>query len=425
MGIEEVYTVLRELEVATGWNTDDLDIGHAVMHHTNDPASNYCTVEFKMPSLEKQMLESHAREIEDTYHYPGMHRMKFDQVENMGFHRFMDKEGRSTIHKVRRYEGNHVTTYYFSATRRLGLLKHDYPMAMLVYLNYPERMFTRRKPCTDLDPDCIPGCMDTLREPIVHWLNDPEPNTARLDKFFFSYVAEPHRLCIGYTIEDIKDHDTCFEPKEPDYFVLDLEAKYFKEAIWGKTEWETEIIKERSEVDHEMFCIYDRGPDDRHDGEGLSYSAVQFQGYGGAAYLVKYNLNTMENVPKPLVDALETNNFAALWRFDMETLNARNSIHKWTFNHWNWICTNNERGWWCSWSVAETISGAGDAAAGLGDGSGQVASQLNQVANVVGWGSSNDTSSPDTEYNQVRPKYNGYTYITHLEALPDRDTSMF
>lgn len=425
MGIEEVSTLLKELEIATGWNTDDLDIGHAIMHHTNEPSTNYCTVEFKMPSLEKQMPESHAREIEDTYHYPAMHRMKFDKIDNMGFHGYMNKEGMSTIHKVRRYEGNHLVTYYFSSTRRLGLLKHDYTMAIMVYLNYPERMFTRRKPCTRLDPKCIPGCIDILREPISHWLNDPEPNTARLDKFFFSYVGDMHRLCIGYTIEDIKDLDTCFYPKEPDYYVLDLNAKYFKEAIWSRTEWEQAILDERANIEHDMFNIYDRKPDHRYDGEELVSYGVQFEGYGGLASLVKYNISTMTNVPYPLKVALDTNNFADLWRFDMESWNARNSIHKWTFNHWNWVCTNNEGGWWCSWDVSETISAAEDMAAELGDASGQVASQMEQVANVVGWGGSGDTSSTDTEYTLILPKYNGYTYVKHLEALPNRGTNIF
>ncbi len=427
MGVSVVRHELRPLDTVEPWELgiDERDVAHAKIHHSYNPSENYCEVEFRMPTIEKQMPSKHLEEIIDTKYYSHLHRMKFNKVENMAFHGYMDKEGRSTIDKIRYYEGTKLITYYFSSTRRLGLLPHDYTMAMLVYLNYPERFFTRRTPCKKIDPRCVPGCYEVLAESIVTWLDDPEPNTARLDKYFFAYVGEHHRLCLGYTIEHIKSNDTCFEPIEPEYYTLDLNAKYFREAIWSKFEWENKILEERRELDEEMFVIYDTGPDTLSNGDDLEQRTVQFGGWGGAASLARYNYKKDENVPNQLHLAITQNNFAELWRFDMASINSRNSIHKWTYNEWVEFLNNDETGWWCAWDASETISSAGDTAAGLGDGSGQVESQLNQVANTVGWGVSGDMSSSDTEYNQIYPKYNGYTYETYTEPLPERGSSLF
>ena len=425
MGLEVVKTAAREWEFISRWNADDIDLVHAKIHHVHNPAKNYITGEFKMPALARQMPLAHINEIVDTKHYPSLHRMKFNKVDNTAFHRYMDGEGRSSIDKIRSTDGTHVTTYYFSSARRLGLLMHDYSMAILIYLNHPARFFTRRTPCKKIDPECMPGCIKILRARIVHWLNDPEPNTARLDKFFFSYVADKHRLCLGYTKEIVKSHKECFNPIEPEYFTLDLTAKYFKEAIWGKKEWENAIIEERKTIDEEMYHIYDRGPDDRADGEPLEVGSVPFGTYCGTVHLAKYNYKNNINVPEPLRNAISNNIFSELWRFDMESFNARNSIHKWTFNTWIDIGNSAENGWWCSWDVSETIAQGASEASSLGGSGKQVGAQLNQVANMAGWGSSNDTSSSDTEYSVLIPKYNGYTYEKHTEPLPQRSSSLF
>ena len=148
MGLSSVRHELRELDIADAWEIDigERDFAHVKIHHTHNPATNYCTTEFRMPTIEKMMPQKHLEEIIDTKFYDCMHRMKFIKVENMRFHGFMDKEGRSTIDKIRYYQGNKLITYYFSSMRTLGLLAHDYTMAMLVYLGYPKRFYTRRNP---------------------------------------------------------------------------------------------------------------------------------------------------------------------------------------------------------------------------------------------------------------------------------------
>ena len=425
MGVEVVYNGLRELEIAENWETEVHDIATAKMHHKYNPRKNYCTVEFRMPTISKQIPVSQFEETEAIYHYPQLHRMKFNKVENLDFHRYMDREGRSTISKIRRYEGNHVTTYYFSDTRRIGLLKHDYFMALIVYLNHPPRFFTRRTPCTKLDPKCIPGCYDILAEPIVSWVTDPEPNTAVLSKYFFSYMGEVHRLCLGYTIEDIKSNDLCFNPIEPDYYTLDLSVKYFNEAFWDLRTWQNAIIKEREDCDTDQYVIYDGRIDTRDDGEALSYGSVSFRGHGGTASALTMNIKNGINVPMELRTAINENNFVGLWQFDMYSLNARNSIHKWTFNHWHDFCQVEDTGWWCAWDVSDVISGGASEAAALGDSGGQVAAQLTQVSSMFGWGPTGDSSSTDTEYIFTFPRLDGYEYKPFFEPLYARGMSMF
>lgn len=420
MGIETVSTLLRTLDVADVWNEYEQDVAYAKIHHTYNPSRNYCTVEFRMPAITRQFPQEYSRETIDTYHYPHLHRMKFNEVENLDFHAFMRVEGKSTIDKIRYREGNNLITYYFSNTRTLGLLKHDYMMAMLIYINYPARNFTRQTPCKRLHPECIPGCIKILQKPIVNWIHDPEPNTARLDKYFFSYIGEKHRLCMGYTIEEKKSNDTCFEPMEPKYYTLDLDAKYFKEAIWNVREWENKILEDRKNLDDDIYMIYDGSPENKHDGEDLESTMVNFSGYTGNPYLVVYNYAKMENVPKSIKDAIDLNNFTMLWQVDMASLNARNSIHKWNFNHWQELCKRYKNGWWCAWDVSETIDSGSANAAALGDVSGDVEARLIQTASAVGWGATGDSSSSDTQYDIIFPQYNGYTYESHFEPLPDR-----
>lgn len=427
MGLSSVNTEIRYLEPSGEWGIDDMDfdVAYAKIHHEYAPSRNYCTVEFKIPTIEKEFPESYVREVEDTYHYPHLHRMKYLEVDNHRFHGFMKTEGLDTFDKIRYRVGDHLITYYMSSHRTLGYLEHDYMMAIMLYINHPKRNFTRRTPCKKLDPRCIPGCLDVLKEPIVSWVFDEEPYTARVEKYFFTPIGETHRLCIGYTIEDIKSNETCFEPKEPRYFIIDLEAKYFKEAIWEKSEWENAIMRTRRAEDKDMFAIYDSGPEPRMDGGDLECGTVSFRGYGGSITTAIYNYKRKENVPLSLHNALSTNNFEQLQIFDLLVANSRNSAHKWIFNHWQDTCNYASNGWWCAWDVSETISASGDTAAGLGDSTGQVEAQLNQVANVVGWGVSGDTSSTDTEYWMVFPKYDGYEYEHHFEPLPDRGGGMF
>ncbi len=293
-------------------------------------------------------------------------------------------------------------------------------MAILIYLNFPARFFTRRTPCKKLDPRCIPYCIKVLKAPIVSWVFDPEPNTARFDKFFFSYISEKHRLCMGYTIDDIKSNDTCFEPAEPDYYTIDLNAKYFKEAEWDKNKWEQSIIRERKELDREMYAVYDGGADVRFDGEALEYGSCGFGTYTGVASVAKYNYAKFDNIPMQLKEAVDSKDFTKLWQFDMLAINSRNSIHKWTFNGWHHLCNHISNGWWCAWNMKEAVD-AGMSGAPAIAASAQVNAQINMALSMTGWGIVNDNTSTDTEFWQVFPKFNGYTYVSHFEPLPIRD----
>lgn len=426
MGIEAVNNQLRYLDIAEGWGVDSLDVATAKMHHEYNPSRNHCLCEFKIPSLSKQMPEDYFEEVADTKHYPMLHRMKYNKVENLDFHSYLRVEGRDNIDKVRRVDGNHVITYYFSNTRRLGLLKHDYYLAALVFLNYPIRDFIRRTPCKKLDPRCMPGCADNLRLPIPNWLNDPEPFTTRLDKFFFSYIGEKHRVCLAYTVEDMKSHDKCFEIKEPDYYIMDMKTKYFKEAFWDMRAWENSIMEDRRNTDSVMYHLEEGYTGINYGGNPNPPTSVSFRGYGGTASCHTYSMQDIDGVPAEIGSALDNNDFAGLWKADLASFNTRNSIHKWTFNHWQDICNNADDGWWCAWDTSEVIAGGATTAEGFAAGAGEaVGAQLTQVAGMFGWAPTGDTTGTDTVYILVDGMIPGYVYEPFLEPLPERFSSLF
>lgn len=417
MGVESVNSdKFRQLDISDGFHADDYDTAKARIKHTYQPSKNFITVEFRMPAIRRQMIPEYYDAIGMTYYHDILHEMKYDKVDNTAFHNRMKSEGLNTIDKIKYRVGDHLITYYFSNTRTLGLLGYDYYMAMLVYLNYPKRNFTRRTPCTKLGSKCTSACIENLEAPVVNWLNDPEPNTATLNKYFFSYISDIHRLMVGYTVEDIKSTENCFAAKEPDYYIINLETKYFKEACWTEKEWFRKIMKDRADCATPIYFLDEsQGNTSGIFGEAAvstlnSANSVSFGGYNGTASLTKYSVKDNENVPDSIKEAYNTNNPSLLWKEDMRSLNVRNSIHKWTYNYWQQIGNSAKDGWWCAWDMSEVIDSGAATAASLGDSGGVVKGQLNQVATMFGWGPSGDSSSTDTEYELLSEKLPDYEY---------------
>ena len=435
MGIETVDINYRR-ESLEHFEGVECDIASAKIHHTMNPTKNYIFVEFKIPTIAKHMPSVDYNKIVETYFYDCMHQMKYIKVDNKTFHAFMNREGvhrnqdnrscgemrneyysyreREGIDVVRHKENGRVVTHYNSNKRLLGLLRHDYYMALLLYANWPKRDFLRRTPCKIFSPLCS-DCPKFAKLPVVGWIDDPEPFKPTIEKTFFSYIGENHRLCMGYTIDIIPSGDTCYKPIEPEYYILDLDVIYFREAIYKKSLWENTIIKNRKDCNEELYSF--GGPITNYDGELLTdISWSDWAGPHTALSVTKYNLKKRGTVPSDIWTAVSLSNMTMLWEADIHRFNNRNSAHKYTFNSWWQTGMHNDDGWFCGVNTAEIIA---EATAPFGAEGTAVAGQLTQVANMFGM-DEGAGGSPDTVYSLLEPLHGGYSYQDITEPLPKR-----
>ena len=420
------------------------DIAKATIHHTLNPSQNYIQVEFKLPALSKMMPSEDYESIVRTYFHDCMHEMKYIEVSNKEFHAFMHNEGQKwhttdgnlhvnddDIDIVRSKRDNKIVTNYYSNSRLLGLLHHDYYMGLILYMNYPIRDFIHQTPCkkpSKYDKCAIP----TLVRGVVGWLHDAQEFFPNIEKTFFSFIEDNHRLCMGYT-EDPIPHSgiTCGIPDEPRYFIIDLNVLYFKHATFNKEAWKNKIINNRRSCTEELYYL-DSGDiisDDicgtkfsppyknvNADGETIPSARTSYQGYVGYGRVIPYRTRYRKETPAVLWSAISNNDFDALWLQDAFAFNGRNDLFKWNFNHWSRIGTYSEDGWVCGWNISEQLG-----AAGLSQS--EIQAQGQQYYNLMGGGDISDTSSSDTEYILLQPIEDGYSYDKFLEPLPKRESA--
>jgi len=436
MGVETVnHAFVREKD--EHFEGVECDIGSGKIHHSMNPTENYIFVEFRFPAIAKHMPSIDYNMIVDTYFYDCMHRMKYLKVDNKTFHKFMNNEGgfrnqdnrscgetrdvyysyreRENIDVVRHHDAGKVTTYYNSSKRPLGLLRHDYYMGLLLYANWPARDYIRRTPCKGFHPTKCPKCPEFAAMPVQGWIDDPEPFKPTIEKTFFTYIEENHRLCMGYTVDIVPSGDTCYEPVEPEYYILDMSVLYFREAIYSKKKWENFIIKNRKECKEELYSF--GGSTKNYDDEQLELSWSAWSGPHTPLSVSKYMPNIRATVPADIWKAMSLNNMKLLWEADIHRFNNRNSAHKFTFNSW-WVHgVHDKGGWFCGVNTSETI---GSATAGFGAAGKAVAGQLTQVANMFGMNEGGGGST-DSIFTQMEPKIEGYNYKDIIEPLPIRD----
>lgn len=432
MGVEVVEHSLRRMP-EHHYPDIELDFASAKLIHSMDPTRNYITCEISMPALKKFMpLEDHNL-IEDTYHYDCMHGMKYIQVNNSTFHEFMNKEGtpfrnerrgnsettsiydaytdREGIDVVRHTVGDRVTTQFFSNKRTLGLLRHDYYMGLLLYGNNPPRDYIRRTPCKKLSPDCD-DCPETLAEEVEGWLFDAPEFYPNIEKTFFTYIGENHRLLMGYTLDLNPSFMSGNQYIEPEYYILDLGAFYFQHAEYRELVWEKTILDNRRYCPDELYS-YSRVTENK-DGGTLATVRDAWTDFGHDMPVAKYRFSDPDSVPKDYWIAITTHDFRALWHADLIRFNARTTAHKWAFNHWSILCSRVNDGFFCGWMTSEVVS---DAESSVGT---EMPASMVQSFGSIGWGEG-EPGSTDSIFTLVHPKLPGYTYEPIVEPLPIRD----
>ncbi len=422
MGLEQTNHDFRYLELANEYNTSEYDTAEMKVHHTQNPATNYCLVELKMPSIERQFTIGQFDSMLESIYSVSLHGLNFLKVNNNMFYEILHKEGAASIDKVRRVKDGVAYTYYFSSTRTVRLFPHDYSMASLIYLNYPIRNYIHRTPCKDLVPRCAESCLRFLAAPVKSYLDDDPSLNIKFSDFFFSYIEDNHRLIMAYSIEKVKKVGECFLPNEPDYYIQDMSMSYFSDSIIKRSVFESVILKERKEEDTNMYYLSVGKAFGVNYGNFSSGDINQVSfGVSSATSSIEYNYKNKLDVPDDIFEALSNSNFESLWMIDFLGLNVRNSIYKYQFNYWVYsVCTRSGDGFWCAWDASETISRE---SSGFGEAGSQVSSQLNQVANSFGWGASVGRTSTDTVYTLISVKYPGVNYEKVIEPLPNRPMS--
>jgi hypothetical protein len=438
MGVETVdHSFIHEAD--EHFQGIECDIASGKIHHNMNPTKNYIFVEFKFPAISRHMPSVDYELIVNTYFHECMHQMKYIQVDNTTFHNFMNHEGpprnqdnrscgetreayysyreRTNIDVIRHNDNGTVTTHYHSNIRSLGLLRHDYYMGLLLYANWPQRDYIRRTPCMRFHPVKCSKCPEFAKLPVEGWIYDPEPYKPTIEKTFFTYIEENHRLCMGYTIDKIPSGDTCFEPIEPEYYILDMDVQYFREAIYSKRLWEGHIVKNRKECDEELYSF--GGSASNYDEELLELSWSAWSGPHTPLYVSVYDPKKRETVPADIWTAMSLNNMTMLWEADIHRFNNRNSAHKYTFNSW-WVHgMNSDGGWFCGVKTSETIKSATEPFGGAGE---AAAGQLTQVANMFGMDEGGGGST-DSIFSQMEPLLAGYEYTDIIEPLPERENT--
>ena len=433
MAIETVDQSLQK-EHEDHYKGLDCDIGSGKLHHDMNPKENYIQVEFKFPAIKKHMPEEDHDRIEETYHHECMHQVKYLKVDNNTFHAFMNNEGK-VINKDNRSNGevtnqyysyqeregidvirdilpDRTISFYHSNQRTLGLLRHDYYMGLLLYANWPQREFMRRTPCNDLDPKCK-KCPEFLAMIVEGWKDDAEPYRATIEKTFFTYIEENHRLCMGYTVDVIPSLANCYEPPEVEYYIMDMEVQYFREAEYSEKKWNDKIMHNRKTNNQEMYSL--GGPIKNPDEIDLPYLRDKWKDYGNGLPCVVYNPTHRDTCPVDIWAAMSSGDLVDLWYADSIRFNARSTAHKWTFNSWWTFGRHHKNGWYCGVNPSELISeGTSSITGGK-----EVAQQLTQVGNMFGW--TQEGGSTDSEFTFVKPKLEGYTYKKIDEPLPIRD----
>lgn len=420
MGIEQVNTDFRVLTEAD-YNIEHYDVAEMKLHHSYNPKKNYCTLEMKIPSIKYQMYDDDFNNILNSLYLPSLHGIKFNKVSNNDFYDFLRNEGDGTVDKLRKSENGKVYTYYFSNSRKLKFFTHDYSMALMVYLGYPNRNYIRRTPCAKISSRCH-DCWEKLSIPVRSYLDESlEEYNATIYKYFFTGIGEKHRLLVAYTIEDEKTPGECFLPNEPDYFITDLGAIYFNSGFTTKYSFEQEIIKRKKTTDKDIYHMVSYDTEGYSGPIGLGTDGYFYARYenGGATGVKTINI-AKGDAPSEILNALENGDFRSVFRFDMRNFNVRNTIHKFQYNHWVEKCTHADDGLWCAWSITEALDNAESGAPGSEVQKGMVRSQINQVASTFGWGETGDTSSSDIEYTFIAERELGINYEVVLEPLPDR-----
>jgi hypothetical protein len=396
------------------WEAEEYDTASVKIPHEYNPRDNYVVVEFKMPSIKRQIPQRSFDAIVDQMFNIGMHQLNYKKVDNSEFHTMLKKEGWGNITKIRRRFGDDVYTFYISEKRKMRGFVEDYYMAIMVFLGYPQRDYMRRAPCYNIDPKCI-KCYDFLASPVLDWLDDPEPYKTTLYKYFFTLPGELQRLCIAYSREIARTPGTCFLPEEPDYYIVDESMKYFNGGTDNIEKWKNMVLSERRLEDRIMYHLevgppdrvdYGDGPSLPPDGEEGTVRKQSFRGYGSPVMLTRYNYRTSDTVPDVLLDAISRNDFDALWYADMRSFNARNSISKYLFNHWQDVCMVADDGWVCGWNMDQTIGVASDL-------SGYSEEQAIQLATAYGYETS--SGSTDRIYTLQQDKIQGYEYEEYVE----------
>lgn len=432
MGVETVSKEFRK-EDSSHYEGLEYDSASGKIHHEMNPNENYILAEFRIPALRKQMPEEDYNLIADTAGYQCMHGMRFKKVTNREFHHFMHRESPGTgkklfssetghhynsyrdrdyIDVVRHKDEGKVITYYNSNSRTLGFLRHDYYMALLMYAGYPERDYIRRTPCKRLSPDCE-NCIETLQAEVQGWLDDPEPYKPTIDDGFFSFIEDMHHLCMGYTVDYIVSGDTCYKAIEPEYYILDLNVQYFRDAIYSKKRWVDEIFFNRKNCG-ELYSI--GGMVENYSKQDLPYKDGNWRGYSSPVPTVVYDMKNRDTVPADIFLSFSEKDIAALWHADAIRTNARNTIHKYLFNGWIDVGNRASDGWFCGWNTSETI---GANTAGFGAAGQAVAGQLTQVANMFGW--KEGSGSTDTIYHHLLPIVPGHDLEDYVEPIPVRE----
>lgn len=436
MGLETVSGLMQYHELDKHYPGLQCDTASAQMHHDLNPTKNFILTEIKMPAIEKMMTPVDYSMIIDTYFYDCMHQMKFLKVTNQEFHKFMNNESnfrnmdnrssgevtnqyynyreRETIDVVRNTVEGKCITYYNSNSRTLGLLRHDYYMGLLLYANYPARDYIRRTPCKVFHPECT-DCPKIAAEEVQGWIYDAPPFKPVIEKTFFTYIEENHRLCMGYTVDTLHTGDSCFEPIEPEYYIIDLSVQYFREAIYSKKKWENEIIHNRKNAGEDLYSVY--GTSKNSAGDRLPVVSSSWSGPHTPIAVVRYNPKKADSTPADIWSALSNNNMTMLWEADLVRFNARNSAHKYGFNSWWNFGMHDREGWFCGFSPSELIGSSTDE---FGADGAAVKSQLTQVGNMFGM-DEGAGGSTDSIFKLLTPRIEGYSYTPVVEPLPVRD----
>ncbi len=416
MGVGEVNKKLRKNDDFDNLNIDWFDVANVKIKHEYLPLENYIYCEMRLPALERSMTDYDHEMLKEMCYWDTYHQMRYVSVDNSDFHSMVKKE---EIHKLRLESDGKIFTFYISKNRTVGFMEYDYFTAPLIYGLHPIRNFIRRAPCTKLDPECD-TCQDDVDASITSFLGLNENITATYDKYCFAHPEEIHNIVVAYTIDVEHDLHNCDNVTPPEYFILDLDNIYFREADFNYNEWKEKVMKRRSEFDGQMYRLYDGGT----SGNTGSISFVTGRMSQGVSVSVdEYNMKQGENIPSDMQEAIEEMDFDKFWMCDFKNANARNTLHKHQFNQWVWFGNTDKDGFFCAWDMTETFD---ESSVDTGEETSAVKDQLAQIGSMFGWGfDESGEVGRCAVFEHMFPRFPGIEYEVFTELIPDRTPKPF
>jgi len=287
------------------------------------PSRNRQTFELVLPRLRNQMRNEFYDRLKNIKNLINWHDIPYKKVSNSEFHKFLRNNTTKKI-KLFNEDSRIYKTNYYSTKLPLRAMQYDYEGLLLVYLNYPERQYLRRSPCTSLagSPDMI----EMMNKFLDLECQDFIDNDVKLNDYFFIKPGKINGIRIAYTKEKKFEYTYSEEPYKPEYYIIDLSHEYFKSGIVSLSSWCSSVVKERCESD-EIFYRTEQCSQEpnakKDDYSGIGDFLGSFHSWHRDLKLYKLNKEQMSKI---------SNNYKAMSEYDMKQMSGRHSWNKFEYN---------------------------------------------------------------------------------------------